>query len=307
VTAVLLALVGAYGVHLLYTAVVARWRGVGPGPAGRHPSDGRSRAARAWRARLAERMVQSGLDQVRPAEFAGVMVALLLVTAALVYAVFGAGLPALVAGGLAAWTPIGAARARRDRRRAEAREAWPRMIEEIRLLTGSVGRSIPQALFDVGRRGPEELRPAFAAAQREWMLSTDFERTLAVLESRLADATADVVAETLLVAHEVGGSDVDRALEALAADRVQDLQARKDARAKQAGARFARRFVLLVPLGMALAGLGIGDGRAAYRTPAGQVAVVVGIGLVAACWWWASRIMRLPEEARVLGGSAVTG
>jgi tight adherence protein B len=258
-----------------------------------------------WRARLGERLVQAGLDQVRPAEFAGVVAGLFLVTAAVVYAVFGAPVPAFVAGGLAGWSPVGAARSRRERRRAEAREAWPRIIEEIRLLTGSVGRSIPQALFDVGKRAPEELRPAFAAAHREWVLSTDFERTLAVLRLRLADATADVVAETLLVAQDVGGSDVDRALEALAADRVQDLQARKDARAKQAGARFARRFVLLVPLGMALAGLGIGDGRAAYRTATGQLAVVVGIGLVAACWWWASRTMRLPEESRVLGGAAV--
>jgi tight adherence protein B len=259
----------------------------------------------AWRVRLGEWMAQAGVDHVRPAELAGVMAGLFLVVAALVYGIFGAWLPALVAGGLGAWFPIGAARTRRERRRAEAREAWPRMIEEIRLLTGSVGRSIPQALFDVGRRAPEELRPAFAAAHREWVLSTDFERTLAVLRSRLADATADVVAETLLVAHQVGGSDIDRALEALAADRVQDLQARKDARAKQAGARFARRFVLLVPLGMAVAGLGIGDGRDAYRTAAGQLAVVFGIGLVAACWWWASRIMRLPEETRVLGGTAV--
>ena len=37
------------------------------------------------------------------------------------------------------------------------------MIEEIRILTTSVGRSIPQALFDVGLRGPLELRPAFAS------------------------------------------------------------------------------------------------------------------------------------------------
>ncbi len=85
--------------------------------------------------------------------------------------------------------------------------------------------------------------------QREWLLSTDFERTLRVLKANLADPTADAVCETLLVAHEVGGTDLDRRLEALVDDRVQDTQGRKDARAKQAGARFARRFVLIVPAG----------------------------------------------------------
>ena len=145
-------------------------------------------------------------------------------------------------------------------------EAWPRLLEEIRILTSSLGRSIPQALFEVGRRAPEELRPAFAAAHREWLLSTDFARTLRVLKANLADPTADAVCETLLVAHEVGGTDLDRRLEALIDDRVQDTQGRKDARAKQAGARFARRFVLIVPAGMALAGMSVGTGRAAYQT-----------------------------------------
>jgi tight adherence protein B len=173
------------------------------------------------------------------------------------------------------------------------------MIEELRILTGSVGRSIPQALFEVGEAGPEELRPAFAAAHREWRLTTDFERTLAVLRDRLADPTCDATCETLLIAHELGGTDVDRRLADLAEDRRQDVRYRKDARARQAGVRFARRFVLLVPLGMAAAGLSVGNGRTAYQTPLGQVAVLVALGMVAACWMWAGRILRLPEEERV--------
>ncbi|MGV3758680.1 MAG: type II secretion system F family protein, partial [Actinomycetota bacterium] len=177
-----------------------------------------------------------------------------------------------------------------------------RLLEELRLLTSSLGRSVPQALVEVGRRAPEELRPAFAAAEREWLLSTDFTRTVAVLKARLADPTADAACETLLVAHEVGGSDLDQRLAALIEDRVQDAQGRKDARAKQAGARFARRFVLVVPAGMALAGMSIGTGRAAYQTPTGQVLVVAAIGMVVACWIWAGRIMALPEERRVFDG-----
>ena len=95
--------------------------------------------------------------------------------------------------------------------------------------------------------GPLELRPAFAAAHREWLLSTDFARTLAVLKDQLADPTADATCETLLIAHELGGTDLDRRLDDLADDRRADTQDRKDALAKQAGVRFARRFVLIVP------------------------------------------------------------
>ena len=226
----LLALIGAYGVFLLYTGVVFRWRGLGLGP-----------AVGGWkgtRPRTGEWLAQAGLEDVAPREFAAVVAALFVVGTSLAYALFAGPLPALVAGMFAATFPLASYRARRDRRRSEAREAWPRMIEELRLQTGSLGRSIPQALFEVGRRAPHELRPSFAAAEREWLLSTDFHRTVSVLKDRLADVTADTTLETLLVAYDVGGSDLDRRLSALVEDRVQDLQGRKDAQAKQAGVRF---------------------------------------------------------------------
>jgi tight adherence protein B len=110
------------------------------------------------------------------------------------------------------------------------------------------------------------------------------------------------VCETLLVAHLIGGNDVDRCLTALIDDRVMDQQGRKDASSRQAGARFARTFTLVVPLAMALIGMSIGEGRQAYASPMGQVLVLVAIGLMLLCWLWAGRIMRLPEEQRVFVG-----
>lgn len=60
--------------------------------------------------------------------------------------------------------------------------------------------------------------------------------------------------------------------------------------------------MLVVPLGMTLAGLSIGTGREAYQTVAGQIAVACGLSVVAACWLWAGRLMKLPEEQRVFHG-----
>jgi tight adherence protein B len=212
---------------------------------------------------------------------------------------FGGWLPALITGMLAGSMPLASARHRRRTRREGAHDAWPQLIEAIRILTGSVGRSIPQALFEAGRETPSELRPAFEAAHREWLISTDFSRTVAVLEEHMGDATADATCETLLVAHELGGADLDRRLADLARDRREDVQYRKDVHARQAGVRFARRFVLLVPLGMALVGMSIGNGRAAFASTGGQLAVVGAVAMVAACWVWAGRLLRLPVEERV--------
>jgi tight adherence protein B len=286
-----LALLAAYGVFLVYTAVVLRWTGVGIAPA--------ALGGRRRRRRLDEFLVQAGLESVRVVEFVAVEVVLFLVAAAFGWAIWGGVLVPLVVGATAAAIPVASARGRRRARRDLAREAWPRMIEEIRLQAVSLGRSIPQALLGVGLRGPEEMRPAFAAAQREWLISTDFGRTLNVLKAQLADPTADAVCETLLIAHEVGGTDVDRRLRALIDDRVQDLQGRKDARSKQAGVRFARLFVLIVPVGMAFAGLAIGEGRAAYATAQGQLMILLAFGLMGLCWVWAGHLLKLPEEQRV--------
>ena len=294
----LLAVLAGYGVFLLYTAVTLGWRGFGIAPSATRTASRRDRTA--------EWLAQAGLSDVRLVDVAAVSGVLFIVGAGIAYALFGGVVAPLAAGAFAATFPVAAARTRRAQRRAASREAWPRMIEELRLLATSVGRSVPQALFDVGRRGPEEMRPAFRAAQREWLISTDFERTLAVLKTRLADATADAVCETLLIAHEMGGSDIDRRLNALVEDRIQDLQGRKDAAAKQAGARFARAFVIVVPVGMALVGLSIGNGRAAYASDVGQAAVVSGMAMIGICWYWAGRLMRLPDEERVFYDTEAT-
>lgn len=290
-TALTVSACAGVGSFWLYTAVAMQWKGLGIGPRG----PGRSRPhliSRVW-------LSQAGLDQVDPREFAAVVAALFGLGAVTGFVVLGGPLPALVLALFAAWFPIGSYQSRRTRRQERAHEAWPRLIEEIRVQTGSLGRSIPQALFEAGRRGPEELRTDFAAAHREWLLTTDLAATLTVLKDQMTDPSADMVCEALLVAHEVGGSDLDSRLADLAQDRMDDVQQRRDSRSRQAGARFARRFVLVVPAGMAAAGMSIGRGPDAYATPGGQTAVVVALVLIVACWSWAGRVMRLPRPERV--------
>lgn len=293
---VLLASMAAIGVHLLHTALADGRRDL-PGAAWRERRAASGGTAVVL-ARWAERF---GLGEVRWRELVltGALAGALCGSVGLV--VFGSALPALVMAGAAVAWPVASWRLRQQRRLAAAHDAWPQLVEQIRVATAELGRSVPQALFEAGRSGPAVLRPAFEEAQREWLLSTDFERTVALLKRRLADPTADAACETLLVAHQVGGTDLDARLRALVEDRLLDVQSRKDARARQAGVRFARRFVLLVPCGMALAGLSIGAGQSAYRTSWGQALVTAGVLSVVLCWLWAGRLLKLPPEERVFG------
>ena len=290
--AAVVAVAAALGTYWAYTALSMDWRGFGLGPriAGRPKPQKR---------RVDDWIAQAGLAGVDNRQFCAVVVLLGIVGGVVGFAVFGGLVVASTTAAFAASFPVAGYRVRRRTRRQRAQEAWPQMIEEIRVQTTSLGRSIPQALFNVGARGPIELRPAFASAQREWLLTTDMAQTLRVLKDALADPTADMACETLLVAHELGGADLDRRLQELAEDRRRDVQGRKEVRSRQAGARFARVFVLVVPLGMALAGMSIGNGRDAYRSAVGQIVVLLALALVIVCWVWAKRVMRLPEPQRV--------
>lgn len=287
-TGLALALIAGLGAYLLWSS--------GGLPA---PSGGPLGAVRRRGTSLDDWLVQAGLGDVGWRAFAAAVVVLFALGCAVGFALFAGPLPAIAVGGAAASVLPASYRTRRQRVLEQARDAWPRLIEEIRLSTSSRGRSVPQALLDVGSTAPAAMQPAFAAAAREWRLSTDFARTTDVLKRMLADPTADAACETLLVAHEVGGADLDRRLRHLAEDRILDLHGRRDAAAKQAGVRFARRFVVVVPVGMAVAGMSIGTGRAAYQTAAGQLAVLAGLGCMALCWAWAGHFLRLPAEDRV--------
>ncbi len=288
--ALVAALLAGAGAYLIYSSALVERRTVAPSP-------GRLSARQAMQRWLR----QAGLGEVSIREF--------LVTAALLYAVgavagyllFDSVVASVIAGLLVGSFPASAYRRRRQQRIEAAAETWPQLLEEMRLHIGALGSSVPQALFESARRAPDEWKPAFAAAEREWLLATDFAATVGILKDRIADPTADAVCETLLLAHELGGTDIESKLAELIDDRSTDLHNRKDAVSRQAGVRFARRFVLIVPLGMALAGLTIGTGRQAYASTGGQVAVAVGLLAVAACWVWAGRLMRLPKAPRVFG------
>lgn len=291
-TGALLAFVGATGAYL----IVSSMRTFGATERRRTTT-----TAEPLSVRMQRWLDQAGLDGVAPREVVAASGLAFVIGATFGALCFGGVIPALGVAIFSTGAPLASLRARRRRRRAAAEDAWPTLIEEIRVQCGSAGRSIPQALLDVGLGGPEEMRAGFRAAHRTWALSTDFALTVATLKEHLASPTADATCETLLVAHELGGSDLDRRLAELAEDRRQDAMSRKDARSKQAGVRFARRFVLIVPLGMAICGMSLGNGRASYQTPTGQLLVGVGIALVGACWIWSGRILRLPTEQRVFG------
>ena len=171
------AMAASFGTYLLYSALVLGRREL----ILRRSGTRREHRIQGW-------MTQAGMVGVRPLELASVEVTVFVGSAVLAWIVFGALLPAVLAGLFGAAAPIAVYRARRRTLLDEARDAWPYLIEEMRLLTGALGRSIPVAMLEAGRKSPTApMRAAFSNALRT--CATQIVGTLASRRRWLTEAT----------------------------------------------------------------------------------------------------------------------
>lgn len=206
---------------------------------------------------------------------------------------------ALCFGLMAAWGPIALVRYRAGKRRADLREVWPEVVDN--LASGvRAGLSLPEALGQLAERGPEQLRPAFAEFADDYRASGRFTDSLARLKDRLADPVADRLVEALRITREVGGSDLGRLLRTLSTFLREDARTRGELEARQSWTVSAARLAVAAPWAV-LALLATRDGAVApYNRPEGVLVLAFGAVASVVAYRVMLRIGRLPEEERVL-------
>jgi len=278
---------------LLGTGLALVWWSFWPRP------PGRAVAPPSWHGRLQDTLVQAGAPSLTPSA----LLTVAAVSAGTVLLVAGvvSGAPAVAAcfALMAGYAPIGLVRHRAARRRADLRELWPDVVDN---LTSAVraGLSLPEALAQVADRGPAPLRPPFARFAQDYRATGRFTESLVALKDALADPVADRLVEALRITREVGGSDLGRLLRTLSAFLREDLRTRGEIEARQSWTVAAARLAVAAPW-LVLALLATRPGALdAYNRPAGVAVLVVGAVLCAVAYRVMLRIGRLPEEERVL-------
>ncbi len=200
---------------------------------------------------------------------------------------------------MAAYAPVALVRSRVRRRRRDLVEVWPEAVDNLASAVRA-GLSLPEALTQLGDRGPEPLRAAFAAFGRDYLASGRFGDCLDRLKVRLADPVGDRVIEGLRIAREVGGGDLGRMLRSLSRFLRDDARTRSELESRQAwvvnGARLAAASPWAVLLALSLQPDVIGR----YRSPAGVVVLAVGAAACVIAYQLMVRLGRLPEQRRVL-------
>lgn len=206
---------------------------------------------------------------------------------------------ALAFGLLAGYLPLAALSGRARRRQRDLAEVWPEAVDNLASAVRA-GLSLPEALAQLGGRGPEPLRASFVAFGADYQVTGRFGDCLDRLKERLSDPVGDRVIEGLRVAREVGGGELGRLLRSLSGYLREDARTRSELESRQAwtvnGARLAVAAPWLVLLMLCFQRPVISR----YASPAGVVVLVIGAAACLVAYRVMVRIGRLPSERRVL-------
>lgn len=202
-------------------------------------------------------------------------------------------------GAMAAWLPLAVVRMRARARRAQLRDLWPDVVDNI---TSAVraGMALPEALAQLAHRGPEELRPAFADFASDYRTSGRFTDALDRLKERLADPVGDRIVESLRIAREVGGTDLGTLLRTLSTFLREDARTRAELEARQSWTVNAARLAVAAPWIVLALLCTRPESVAAYDSRAGVMVLGFGAAMSVLAYRLMMRLGRLPEEARVL-------
>lgn len=242
---------------------------------------------------------RAGLPEISPGGLVTVSAACALVAFVAVQVLSRTAPVALSFGVIGGYLPFAVLRGRARRRQREFAEVWPDAVDNLSSAIRA-GLALPEALAGLAVRGPEPLRPAFAAFALDYQTSGRFADALDRLKDRLADPVGDRVVEALRVAREVGGGDLGRLLRSLSSYLREDARTRSELESRQAwtvnGARLAVSAPWLVLLLLSFQREVI----TRYATGTGVLVLLFGAALCATAYWLMMRIGRLPTERRIL-------
>lgn len=265
------------------------------------PVEGPARTGYVQRAerRLRDDLVQAGYHSVGTSSLVGACgIAFVLVGVGLL-AVTGVPAIALCFALMAGYAPVALVRVRARQRRANLRELWPDAVDNI---TSAVraGMALPEALAQLGTRGPEELQPAFQTFAEDYRTTGRFQDSLDRLKDRLSDPVGDRLVESLRIAREVGGSDLGTLLRTLSAFLREDARTRAELETRQSWTVNAARLAVAAPWLVLLLMSTRPEAIAAYNTSTGFLVLLAGAVLTVVAYQLMIRIGRLPEDERVL-------
>ncbi|HPU12291.1 MAG TPA: type II secretion system F family protein [Aeromicrobium sp.] len=255
--------------------------------------------ARPASSRLTQLTQRAGLPGVKPQAVVVTSAASALLAFVFAWGLTAVGVLGLIGAVAAGWAPFAILRAKAAKRQREHAQAWPDAVDHLASAIRA-GLSLPEALSQLGERGPSELRDEFAGFGRDYGSSGQFIDSLDRLKDRLADPVGDRVIEALRIAREVGGGDLGRILRTLSGFLREDQRTRGELESRQSWTVGAARLAVAAPW-LVLATMSLQpDVIARFTSAAGVTLLIVGALTCAFSYRLMLQLGRLPTEKRIL-------
>lgn len=248
--------------------------------------------------RLDRFVLEAGIRQLSGTRLVGLSVVAALTSGLFVAGISSSGIVAGIFSLAGGCLPYAYVSSRRRHRQRGFRDAWPDAIQG--LISGvRAGISLAESCAAQVSKGPEELRPSFAAFAGTYRATGNMRAALDRLRTESSDPVADRVVASLSLASEVGGTDLVRVLRTLADFVREDIRVRKEIEARWSWTVTAARVAAAAPWAVLLLMSTRAEAARAYNSATGATVITVGAVASFVGYRLMLRAARLPEERRL--------
>jgi tight adherence protein B len=187
-------------------------------------------------------------------------------------------------------------------RRSVVQVQWPELVDD--LASGvRAGLSLPQAMAALVAQVPPEVRPALEQMVASYRANGDFATAMLQFAETVNDPAADHFVAALVLANDLGGSDLGSLLRVLSENLRIEASLAGEIKARQSWTVNGAKLAIAAPW------LTVGvlstraDARATYFSTGGIKLLEICFLISVAAYWLMKRIGQMPRAPRLLGPS----
>lgn len=178
----------------------------------------------------------------------------------------------------------------------ELSTTWPGFLDRTRAKMLTSSRSLPYVIFEENSTDSVFLNELLLCGKREFETSGELERAIQAMWRQGEDEeVTNYVCSALLDAAGSTSSQMERQLTVISETVRSRNETRQEARSRLAGVRTARTFIVIIPIGMALAGIAFAGSIQPFTTAPSIEQMIVAAAVLALCWHWSTRLMTFPR------------
>lgn len=176
---------------------------------------------------------------------------------------------------------------------------WPELVDDLHSAIRA-GLSLPQAFSDLQRTAPESLRAAFEQALARYYSTSDFRAGLITFADCVNETAADNFVAALILASELGGTDLGKVLSALSESLRADQAVKQEIKARQSWTINGAKLAVAAPWLTTALLCTRAEARAVYFSSSGLRLLEFCLFISVLAYWLMWRIGQLPRPARLL-------